>query len=103
MKYKSVGILQQTSENTTYNVIDALLHLSKDLWDKLVAVWGADPETFIIEAHRHYDLPRTVAYTYWHAIAFGMENGYPLQFHPGNEYFRRNPEETLDGLARRLP
>lgn len=90
-------------ENTTYNVIDTLVHLNRGLWIDLVNAWTQDTEHFITHCWARHCLGRTVAYTYWHAIWFAMEFGYPLQFHPGNEWFRKNPDRALDALAGKLP
>lgn len=89
------------SENTFYNLIDTLLHLDRDLWDRAVSLWTVNKEKFYDQA-RDIGLERPVAHTYWHAIEWGMEYGYPLQFNPGNEYFRRHPEHALDALAERI-
>lgn len=86
-------------DNTTYNVIDTLMYLDRGLWDAIVELWSSDAEKFINECDQRYTMRRTVAYTYWHAIWFGMEHGYPLQFHPGNIYYRTHPHEALEKMA----
>jgi hypothetical protein len=105
MKNKTVRELQaaHSVENTTYNVIDTLIHLNKGLWIDLVNAWSSSTEAFIVHCWQKHSLQRQVAYTYWHAIWFAMEHGYPLQFHPGNDFFRRNPDLALDALAGKLP
>lgn len=85
--------------NSHYNVIETLIHLNKGLWDDLVAVWTPDTEEFIKICYAKHDLTRTVAYTYWHNIWWAQDIGFPLNFFPGNDYFRRHPEHALDGLA----